>query len=188
MSVKELSYTGKICLMGDGGNQNLRRKKKMTTKATRYALLMEECASYVREVKPSCNDPEKAAALLRPLMQQWQDVGQETVWAIMLDIKMRAIGAPVEISRGTLDKCMIPARDVMRAALMANANAIILVHNHPSGDPCPSAEDVNVTKTIMAAGDIIGVRVLDHIIIGTKTEINPGYISIRAAGLVSFKE
>ena len=121
-------------------------------------------------------------------MQQRQDVGQETVWVIMLDTKMRAIGAPVEISRGTLDECMMSARDIMRAALMANANAIILVHNHPSGDPRPSAEDVNVTKKIMAAGDIIGVRVLDHIIIGTKTEINPGYISIRAEGLVSFKE
>jgi len=186
--MKELSYTGKICPMDDEDNQNLKKKKKMTTKATRYAILMDECASYVREVKPSCNNPEKAAALLRQLMQQRQDMGQEAVWVIMLDTKMRAIGAPVEISRGTLDECMIPARDIMGAALMANASAIILVHNHPSGDPRPSTADVNVTKKIMAAGDIIGVRVLDHIIIGTKTEINPGYISIRAEGLVSFKE
>ena len=187
MIMKELSYTGKICLMDDEDNQNLRRKKKMTTKATRYARLMEECASYVREVKPSCNTSEKAVALLRPLMQQRQDVGQETVWVIMLDTKMRAIGAPVEVSRGTLDECMMPTRDIMRAALMANASAVILAHNHPSGDPRPSAEDVNVTKKIMEAGDIIGVRVLDHIIIGTKTEINPGYISIRTEGLVNFK-
>ena len=185
--MKELSYTGKICPMADGDNQNLRRKKKMTTKATRYAILMEECASYVREVKPNCNTSEKAVALLRPLMQQRQDMGQEAVWVIMLDTKMRAIGAPVEVSRGTLDECMMPTRDIMRAALMANASAVILAHNHPSGDPRPSAEDVNVTKKIMAAGDIIGVRVLDHIIIGTKTEINPGYTSIRAEGLVSFK-
>lgn len=162
--------------------------EKMTTKATRYALLMEECASYVREVKPNCNKPEKAAALIRPLMQQRQDAGQETVWVIMLDTKMRAIGAPVEISRGTLNQCIITARDVMRAALMANANAIILVHNHPSGDTSPSAEDVNVTEQIMTAGDIIGVRVLDHIIIGTRTDVSPGYTSIRETGLVSSKK
>jgi len=162
--------------------------EKMTTKTTRYALLMEECASYVQEVKPSCNNPEKVAALIRPLIQQWQDAGQETVWVIMLDTKMRAVGAPVEISRGTLDQCTISARDIMRAALIANAKSIILVHNHPSGDTSPSAADVSITEKIMAAGDIIGVHVLDHIIIGTKTEINAGYTSIRETGLVSFKK
>ena len=82
-----------------------------------------------------------------------------------------------EVSRGSLDSTLAHPREVFKAALLANAAAIVLAHNHPSGDASPSAEDVALTARLVNAGDIIGIDVLDHIIVG------PGsYFSFKATG------
>jgi DNA repair protein RadC len=77
-----------------------------------------------------------------------------------------------EISVGTLDKSLVHPRDVFGPALTDGAKSLILVHNHPSGDPEPSEADVEVTKQIKKAGDLLGVSLLDHIIIGSKDYIS----------------
>ena len=77
-----------------------------------------------------------------------------------------------EVSVGTLDKSLVHPRDVFGPALTDGAKSLILVHNHPSGDPEPSEADVEVTKQIKKAGDLLGVSLLDHIIIGSKDYIS----------------
>jgi DNA repair protein RadC len=72
------------------------------------------------------------------------------------------------LSRGTLDSACVHPRDVFRTALLANASGIVLGHNHPSGDPTPSAADRHLTARLAQAGQIIGIDVLDHIVIGER--------------------
>lgn len=84
-----------------------------------------------------------------------------------------------EISHGTVNMSVLTPREVFQKALLANAVGIVLLHNHPSGDCTPSKEDINVTKRLMEAGDIIGVNVLDHLVIG-----RPGHFSLKENELV----
>jgi DNA repair protein RadC len=81
------------------------------------------------------------------------------------------------LSIGSLDASVVHPREVFRAAALGGAAAIVLFHNHPSGDPTPSSEDVELTWRLAAAGDIMGIDVLDHIILGEAR-----YYSLREAG------
>ena len=90
---------------------------------------------------------------------------KEHFYALFLDTKNRIIGEEL-ISVGILNASLIHPREVFNPAIKASANSIIIVHNHPSGDCVPSSEDKEVTKIITNAGDILGIKVLDHIIIG----------------------
>jgi DNA repair protein RadC len=81
------------------------------------------------------------------------------------------------ISQGTLTASLVHPREVFRPALRDAAAALVLVHNHPSGDPTPSAEDREVTARLASAGEILGVRVLDHIVVAER-----GYSSLREQG------
>jgi len=71
------------------------------------------------------------------------------------------------VSIGTLNQAIVTPRDTFKTALLSNAAAIILVHNHPTGDPTPSSEDLEVTRRLREAGELIGIKVLDHIIVGS---------------------
>ena len=90
---------------------------------------------------------------------------QEVFAVLLLDTKNK-VNMVAEISRGTLDKVQVHPREVFKAAVLANANAIICVHNHPSGSSRPSQDDIDLTQRLSWAGDIMGIHVLDHIIIG----------------------
>lgn len=85
-----------------------------------------------------------------------------------------------EITRGTLNASIVHPRDVFQRALLQNAYSIILLHNHPSGDPAPSDQDITITNKLKEVGKIINIQVLDHIIIGD--ELN--YISFKREGLI----
>ncbi len=108
------------------------------------------------------NTPSESAAAL---MTALQDQPGEVFAILCLSTKHRVI-AYHEVSRGTLDATLVHPREVFKAALLANAAAIILTHNHPSGDPSPSADDVQLTRRLVDAGALLGVDVLDHIIVG----------------------
>jgi DNA repair protein RadC len=88
----------------------------------------------------------------------------ETFHAVLLDQKHRVLRT-VEISRGTLTASLVHPREVYRPVIL-EAAAVIFVHNHPSGDPTPSKEDLEITRCLREVGDLVGVRVLDHVIIG----------------------
>ena len=83
------------------------------------------------------------------------------------------------ISKGTVNSAVISPRELFVEALQKNAVSIVLLHNHPSGDPTPSKEDVLITRRIQEAGRLIGVELLDHIVIGDNC-----YVSLREKGLV----
>lgn len=89
----------------------------------------------------------------------------EVLWLLPLNTSHEC-EAPVVVTRGTVDASLIHPREVFLAALAANAAAVVLVHNHPSGDPTPSAADRAVTDKLMEAGDLLGIPVYDHIVIG----------------------
>lgn len=108
------------------------------------------------------------------------DEPQEVFLAFYLDARHRVRGWR-EVSRGTLDASLIHPREVFQGALLANAASVILAHNHPSGDPSPSAEDRAVTRQLAKAGQTIGVPVLDHIVVGagsgTYTSLAPEIVT-----------
>lgn len=104
-------------------------------------------------------------------MEEFRHQEQELLKVLMLNTKSRLIGETV-ISKGTVNSAIISPREVMIEALKNQAVSIILLHNHPSGDPAPSKADVLVTKRVKEAGSLIGIELLDHIIIG-----NHRYIS-----------
>lgn len=103
---------------------------------------------------------------------------QERFFAVLLDGRHRVLRHEV-VSLGTLTASLVHPREVFRPALRASAAALILVHNHPSGDPTPSAEDRDVTARLVRAGQILGVRVLDHVVVAER-----GYCSLREEGLL----
>ncbi len=90
---------------------------------------------------------------------------QEEFLVATLDTKHH-VRRVVRVTRGTLDASLVHPREVFRAAVADAASAVLLIHNHPSGDPTPSREDREVTRRLQEAGKILGIRVLDHIIVG----------------------
>lgn len=106
------------------------------------------------------------------------DCPQEQFWAVTLNTKNKIIGLH-HITTGTLDASLVHPREVFRAALLDSASSIILVHNHPSGDPTPSPEDRKVTDRLTEVGKMMGVEVLDHIVLGWSDDGQGHGVSIR---------
>jgi DNA repair protein RadC len=102
---------------------------------------------------------------MAPLLR---DLQHEEFHALLLNAQHRVVGQ-VLVSRGILDASVVHPREVFKAAVVESAAAIVLVHNHPSGDPSPSAEDRLVTRQMRRAGETLGIPVLDHVIIGDGT-------------------
>jgi len=102
---------------------------------------------------------------------------KEYFFSIHLDGKNR-INCVDEVSVGSLNQSIVHPRELFKTALLSSAAAIILIHNHPSGDPDPSREDIEITRRIKDAGEILGVKILDHIIIGSS------YLSFVERGLL----
>lgn len=96
---------------------------------------------------------------------EFRDSRKEYFLALLLDGKNRIIRR-VQVSEGSLNQSIVHPREVFIPAVKESAAAIILVHNHPTGDPAPSSEDIAITRRLREAGDIMGIKVLDHIIIG----------------------
>lgn len=94
-----------------------------------------------------------------------RDLAQEEFRVLLLTTQ-HAVLREITITRGTIDASIVHPREVFRAAIVENAAAMVLVHNHPSGDPTPSPEDIEVTRQLTAAGRTVGIAVLDHVVIG----------------------
>jgi DNA repair protein RadC len=121
-----------------------------------------------------CSTPEGAARFLHELLA---DAYQEVLGCLLVDTRHRAVGYHVAYT-GSLTRITVEPRGLLVPALLANAAAIIAFHNHPSGDPAPSAEDLAFTRRLSEAGDVVGVRLLDHLILGEA----PRYTSLRQRG------
>lgn len=110
---------------------------------------------------------QNPSTIARYYMERLRHEEQELLYCMMLDNKNHLL-AETLLSRGTANATLITPREVFLQALRHHALSLILVHNHPSGDPSPSGCDVEVTKRILQAGEIVGIHLLDHIIIGDR--------------------
>jgi len=156
-------------------------------KAQMIKAAMELAQRLTRESvgeSPIIITPEQAAAVLRERARLLQ---HEVFWALMLDTKNRLIGEPKQISQGTLNSSLVHPRELFKKAVEHSCAAMILAHNHPSGDPTPSSEDIKVTKQLIGAGEVMGIKILDHIVIGHRRHNSSNdFLSLREAGLVQF--
>ncbi|MEZ5387337.1 MAG: DNA repair protein RadC [Prosthecobacter sp.] len=115
---------------------------------------------------------------------EMQALGHESVRIILLNTKL-AVTRSEEVFRGSLNECTATPRDLLRKALIHNAHAFILIHNHPSGDPTPSDADRRVTRRLREASETTGIVLQDHIIIGTPADSRPlPYFSFREHGML----
>lgn len=153
------------------------RVVKYATKLTekQRVVLEKEVSVYCPEIDRKMNSPEKIVLLARTYLHM-HELPEEYMYMVCMNTKLEMIGV-FEISHGNVNSSIVGAREVFQKALLANAVSIALIHNHPSGDPTPSREDVEVTKRLVEAGKIVGVQVLDHLIIG-----RPGFASLKEKG------
>lgn len=112
--------------------------------------------------RPSITSPDAAAEVLEPLVR---GSDRERCVAALVDTKHRLLRT-VTVSVGSLDHTFMSPREVLRDALLANAAAVVLAHNHPSGDPEPSRDDELITRRLVRACEVVGVDLLDHLVIG----------------------
>ncbi len=126
------------------------------------------------EERPRVSSPGDAANLL---MSEMMFLEQEHLRLILLDTRNRVLSMPT-LYVGSLNSSVVRVGELFRAAIRENAAALIVAHNHPSGDPSPSPEDVNVTRQLVRAGKLLDIDVLDHIVIGQQR-----FVSLKERGL-----
>lgn len=125
--------------------------------------LARRLARAARRDRPRLSTPEEVAAILAP---ELSTLRQEQFYCLALDTRSRLLGEPRLLSRGDIDGTEAGPRLFYRAALAAGASSAIAVHNHPTGDPSPSAADLAVTKRLAAAGRTLDIPLVDHVVIG----------------------
>jgi DNA repair protein RadC len=128
----------------------------------RVVLVKEKVEKY--ELPRETKNPEEAYRAITAITNA-QEEAQEVFGILILNSKNKIV-AVHEVSRGTLNASMVHPREVFKLAVLHNAAGIICFHNHPSGDPKPSKEDIGITKRLVEAGKIMGIEILDHIIVG----------------------
>ncbi len=144
--------------------------------------LAQRMALEVRNESPVLDDPEQVANMLREDNRVYE---VEHLQVVLLNARRKLIRVE-EVSQGTLDSIMAHPREVFKRAIAANAAAVVLVHNHPSGDPTPSEADIRVTRDLIRAGQLLRIEVLDHVILGARTTTRPrDYVSLRELGYFS---
>lgn len=136
--------------------------------------LAEVIYSFVNPIT-KIRKPEDVFQLLSKEMRYLQ---QECFVVLLLNTK-NVITHRENISKGTLNAALVHPRDVFRVAIKRSAASIICAHNHPSGDPEPSLEDIRLTERLKSVGEVIGIDVLDHVVIG-----HEGYVSLKERGVI----
>ncbi len=124
--------------------------------------------------KPIVRTPDEVFNLIKGDLK---DKKKEHFLVLLLDTRSRLIKS-AEISTGSLDSTIVHPREVFKEALSASAASVIFAHNHPSGDPHPSKDDIELTKRLAKAGEVMGIEVIDHVIIGDKN-----FLSLKREGL-----
>jgi len=140
-------------------------------------VVKERSGNYDFEDK-KISSPSKARDILEEVFEL-SELAEEVCIIMCLDTKNKVTGL-FKVSQGSLNSCIVHPREVFKRALMQNASSIILAHNHPSGDTTPSSEDISTAKRLDEAGNLLGVAVLDHIIVGA----NGNYRSFKEGGLL----
>ncbi len=174
-------------LVGEGSLQGIREAGRSglcrypgmgAVKALTLLCALELGRRALEESRPRpsrISSPHDAAQIV---MEDMKRLRKENFRLVILDTKNQVLGVET-VSVGSLNSSIVHPRELFYHAIRHSAAGIILVHNHPSGDPTPSEEDISVTRRLTEAGTIMGIQVLDHLVIG-----NPGYFSFREEGLI----
>jgi DNA repair protein RadC len=136
-------------------------------------MVKEDTVEYSNTIK----SPADVARLARDVLEM-HEMAEENFIILCLNTKNKIAGVHT-VSKGSLNASIVHPREVFKAAMLNNASGIICLHNHPSGDPEPSREDIEITHRLDNAGNILGVKVLDHVIIGDNR-----YVSLKERGLM----
>jgi DNA repair protein RadC len=175
---------------GPGGGPSLRRLMTSSVremcrvpgigpaKATKILAALDLGRRAVEEERAERERVRCAADVYALMRLEMRDLPHEEFHVLLLNTQNEVI-RHLQVTRGTLDASLVHPREVFRAAISEAAASVILVHNHPSGDPTPSAEDRAVTRQLRGAGSIIGIEVLDHVIIGERR-----YVSLAESGML----
>lgn len=139
------------------------------------AILEKELSVNYPEMDRRMNRPDKIVQFARDYIRIHEN-SEEYLYMLCLNTKLQ-MTSMFELSHGNVNSSILSVRETLQKALLANAVNIIVLHNHPSGDPTPSREDINVTLRLVDAGRIVGVELIDHIIVG-----RPGYVSLKEKG------
>lgn len=150
-------------------------KTKLT--ADKKAVLEKEVCVYRPDIERKMSGPDKVCKLAKGYLHM-DELAEEYLYMICMNVKLEMTSL-FEISHGTVNSSVVGVREVFQKALLANAVNIIMIHNHPSGDCTPSREDINITKRLVDAGELLGVSVLDHIIV-----VGDGYCSLKEKGFI----
>jgi DNA repair protein RadC len=130
--------------------------------------------------KQKLDSPELVSELVGPEMRRLRT---ESLRVILLNTRYRLLHIE-EVSLGSLNESIAHPREIFRPAITYSAHAVIVVHNHPSGDASPSQTDHSLTRRLAEAAELLQIKLLDHIIIGAPSEGNPGYFSFKEAGVL----
>lgn len=163
------------------GAEDLSRLRGMGRAKAATLLAALELGRRVAVATPEAPRVNSAAEAARQLGDM-AGLDREQFRVLLLNTKHRLLGVEV-VGVGGLDQVAVHPREVFKPAIRRSAAAVILAHNHPSGDPEPSAADLLLTQRLVAAGRLLGVAVLDHVIVGRQ-----GHVSLRARGVVGFDE
>ena len=146
------------------------------TRIAKYSLKLVKESNSTYEVDKLMNSPLRVAAIFNQVFSM-NELTEEIFCIACLDTKNKIIGT-FEVSRGSLSASVVHPREVFKRAILLNSASIILCHNHPSGDTQPSKEDEQVTKRLVEGGKLLGIKVLDHIIVGDD------YFSFRESDMI----
>ena len=152
------------------------------TKAVQLAAAFQLADRMAKEKlsRQKIDSPELVNEFLGAEMRALQ---KESLRVLLLDTRYHLIAAE-EISRGSVNESIAHPREVFRPALLASAYAVIVVHNHPSGDPSPSSADHNLTRRLADAAELMQIKLLDHVIIGSPADESRPYFSFKEAGVL----
>jgi DNA repair protein RadC len=144
--------------------------------------LARRMAAELHGQAPVLDTPASVADYLR---EQNRSYDVEHFQAVLLNVRRKLIRVEV-IGQGLVDTILVHPREVFKSAIAANASALVLVHNHPTGDPSPSEADIRVTRDLIRAGQLLKIEVLDHVILGRRAADNgKDYVSLRELGYFS---
>ena len=129
------------------------------------------------DVSKIIQSPEDVFEIVQKVIKA-SEYAEENLWLITLNTKNNITGI-FTVSTGSLNDSIVHPREVFKRAMLQNAASIIICHNHPSGDATPSAEDINITKRLHEAGEILGIKLLDHIVAGDNS-----YTSLKEKGFI----
>ena len=149
--------------------------KRVQVSFERVVLVKEKVGRY--ELPRETKSPEEAYNAIKTITNV-QEESQEVFGILILNAKNKIV-AVHEVSRGILNRSLVHPREVFKPAVLHNAAAIICFHNHPSGDPEPSRDDIEITKRLVEAGKIMAIGILDHIIVG-----DGRYVSLKEMGVM----